>query len=77
MDVQIQNGWTKVRIAVAVNSKGEWVSSGGWSNTKNNSHEDVTLLAAKCNLGPVDVHYVYALVPLQQHRVYGGSLDDA
>lgn len=77
MDVQIQNGWTKVRIAVAVNSKGEWVATGASSMTKNNGHADVTRLADQRELGAVDVHYVYALLPLAEHRVFEGTTDDA
>jgi len=67
--------WVAVRISVAVNSIGEWVAYGVWDYDKSEGFEVIQTKAKEVHIGPHDVHYVYARVPVHEHRVFAGVIE--
>lgn len=65
-----------VRIPVAVNSQGRWFATGRSDWDRDDAFRIVTENADMLDMGSVDVQWVYAQVPLYEHRVFPGDVRD-
>lgn len=66
--------WVGVRIPVAVNTRGQWFAWGIYWHNRDQAHEVIMSEADREELGAVDIHYVYARVPIGEHRVFEGEV---